>query len=176
MTRLPNVKDSRVNDMSYAYGELAVSAADALSHAGGVRVICDSSVFAPSRMDLVRRLLIEHDVEITPEALPELEDLKRSPRPEVVGLARLLFPDGALNTRIRVTGFQALRGFDNVLTYYVNLLLARKQALSTQLRDADRSPAPSGTDSCKSWRRLAAEPFDLQTKAIPDVAWQMRPW
>ncbi len=129
---------------SYDYGELTVPAGDAILRSPGQRVICDSSVFSPVRIDLVRRLLVEHGVELTPEALLELQDLKRNQRPETAPLVDLLFPDGGdLNPLIRVTGFQALTGFDNVLTYYVNLLLARKLALETRMRDIERAEGPA---------------------------------
>lgn len=95
-------------------------------------VFADSSLWAPDRLDLVRRLLIQTPVRVLPAVLRELEDIKhKSPGP----MQELLFPKGSLNPRLSVEKYDAVLNYKYVMNRYVNLLHVRKRLLEGPLRE-----------------------------------------
>lgn len=94
-------------------------------------VFADSSLWAPQRLDLVRRLLIETPVKILPEVLSELEDIKQQPDSPI---RELIFPENSLNPRVKVERYDAVLAHQYVMARYTNLLHVRKRLLEGPLR------------------------------------------
>lgn len=94
-------------------------------------VFADSSLFAPSRLDLVRHLLITTPVKVLPAVRAELGDLENGRSSQ---LRDLLFPENQLNPRVELLGYGDFREYAYVSSRYANLLHVRKRLLEEPLR------------------------------------------
>jgi hypothetical protein len=115
-------------------------------------ILADASLWAPQRLDLVRRLLIETQVKIVPEVRSELEDIRQAPDSP---MRRLIFPEDALNLRVKIERYDAVKAHQYVMTRYTNLLHVRKRLLEGVLHQHEqRTGAPArGSDRHKIMQR-----------------------
>jgi len=90
-------------------------------------VLVDSSLVNDSRVDLLRHLLVEHQLFATPEVIQELASLRKQVNSSVA--AKVVWRDGKLHPRIRPMAHSLLadRGLLYPLNHYSGLLGLRKQ-------------------------------------------------
>jgi hypothetical protein len=168
--RAPDPKSSRFAQAPFTYFGSRFVSDDALletlaQNQHPLAVVADSSLFAPSRLDLCRRLLIQTPVHILPEVRSELADLERH---KSAALRNLVLPDGKLNSRLIAMPDRMLAGYDRVATKYVNLLHLRKRLLEKPTKDFEdaRGQAPAGQERAKLGRALLNDGISWRTLSL----------
>lgn len=126
-------------------------------------VVLDASVFAASRLSLVRQLKYYFAPIILPCVEGELEDLKT--KPDLKELADLVFRDGHLDRPFKKDTFGVLQTYPRVSTRYINLLRWRKEMIEKRIRRIARDTGvePTGDDRAKLIRDLQAQGLSLAT-------------
>lgn len=112
----------------YLAGEEDVLAA-IHSHPHPLDIFVDSSLFSPTRVDLIRHLLASTRMHVILHVAVELAELFNIEGDRTRELRDVLFPGGRLSALVHQGGFHVLRGYGRVSTKLAELLHLRRRAL-----------------------------------------------
>ena len=139
------------------------------AHPHPLDILVDGSIFAPSRVDLVRHLLASTEIRLILHVALELVDLFNMTDERTEELRDVLFPRGSISALLRQDGMRVLPGHRRVAAKLAELLHLRRRALQGPF---EQFRAQHGREERSPWkwvRRIKAGESHKNTDSADEV-------